>query len=293
MVMRDRFDASLATLAARAGADLLDGVRVQAVEENDRAVVVRTSAGSFRAAYLVGADGANSTVARALNLITGVDLHPTLSAELYPNAADVDARYQKMGLYDLGVIPGGYAWAFPKSDHYSVGVSGFRSTVGKLHSRFRRFVKTHPFLGSCRVDRIQGWFIPISSNGDAAVSRRTVLIGDAAGCVDPFTGEGIAHALKGGALAAAFLGQRLREGAGPGLASFRSLLKREILNDLRIGRFLGSLFYRFPRLAFRLVLKDSRAVRHFARLMAGESDYRTILKLFLRYWYKANWLERL
>ncbi len=292
MVMRQDLDTHLARLASRSGVRLMEGTRVDEVEENHSGITVRTGSGRFDADYLVAADGANSKVARCLGLSDRARLHPAISAELHPADGVIDSDYREMGLYDMGAAPGGYAWSFPKANQYSVGISAPFGRPRDLRQRFERFVASHPNLATCRREHCRGWFLPIFSRTDLIASLRTILIGDAAGCVDPFTGEGIAHALKSASLAAGFLTQRLAEGAGPGLDSFRTLINREIFRDLRIAKFLGWIFYRFPRLSFRVVLSDERAVRHFTRLMAGETGYSTILKLVLTKWHRVRGNQR-
>lgn len=287
MVMREVFDAHLAHLASRSGARIIEGTRVRGVTESQSGVELFTDAGRFEADYLVAADGANSKVARCLGLTERTRLHPAISAELHPPGGVVDGKYSDMGLYDLGAVSGGYAWAFPKDSHYSVGICSPYGGRIDVRREFDRFVSNHAFLSICRQQRRRGWFLPVFHRPEQIVSLRTLLIGDAAGCVDPFTGEGISHAVTSASLAFRFLKQRLAEGAGPGLDSFRTLIGREIFRDLTIGKILGWIFYRFPRLSFRTVLADPRAIRHFTHLMAGETGYATILKLALTKWHKV------
>lgn len=292
MVMRDRLDAMLTRHAADAGAEVIEGVRVFSASEDHGRAEVRTSDGRFAASYVIGADGAHSIVARSIGSGDAVKLHPAFAAELVPPNGSIHEKYSDMALYDLGCVRGGYGWAFPKREQYSVGISSMRVNAGELRRLFGFFIEKHPFLKECTTRRFKGWFVPLPRNRDAAATLRSVLVGDAAGCVDPFSGEGIPHAIRSGDLAAEFLAQRLREGAGPGLAPYRTILHRGVLKDLRVASILGAFFYAFPRLCFRAVIEDRRAVRHFAALMAGEKGYADILKTLLRSWYRIKWLKR-
>src|SRR5207244_3326678 len=75
---------------------------------------------------LVGADGANGTTARTLGL-GGEIVHGVALEGNVPDAAVDKAHYEGRMVIELGVLPGGYGWVFPKGDHVNVGVGGWES----------------------------------------------------------------------------------------------------------------------------------------------------------------------
>src|SRR5512140_2878220 len=121
MVMRDEFDAYL---AGHARAELREGAAVKAVTETAEGVSVETAAGQrFEADYLIAADGANSTVARSLNLRRDKVLAGAIEIEATV-PEDILARYANKPVLIFGDVGVGYLWVFPKADHISVGVGG-------------------------------------------------------------------------------------------------------------------------------------------------------------------------
>jgi geranylgeranyl reductase family protein len=297
MVMRDAFDAALAEAAVRAGVLLRDGIKVTGVEEDAREVRVTTTGGLFSASYLVGADGAASVVRKAAGLRVRTNLNPAVEAELHPPDGGIAAPLDRLALYDFGAVPGGYAWIFPKRNHYSVGLCSTYPRVRAVTPLFHAFLQRHPLLRTCRIERQRGWVIPLGTRGGRIATNRCLLAGDAAGCVDPLTGEGIALALESGALAAQVLMDVLERG-GPdrppgsggssGLAAYESAVDRKIYADLRLGRWFAKFYYFRPRLSFKVLLKDPRVVNRFFQVMAGERTYRDVLRLMLKYGWRLR-----
>src|ERR671939_592104 len=112
MTQRRRLDAFLAQQAAEAGAEFRDGARVVAVGPDGDVELERER---LRADVVVGADGANGVAARAV----GRTAHRELGVALEGNAvydATLRARFRGRAVVDVDVVPGGYAWVFPKGD---------------------------------------------------------------------------------------------------------------------------------------------------------------------------------
>jgi hypothetical protein len=98
---------------------------------------------------------------------------------------------------------------------------------------------------------------------------RCILVGDAAGLVDPLYGEGIRHALQSARLAA----DAISEGD---LKGYEKAVWRHIGHPLAVAGKVAELFYRWPRLGYRLVLSNPRGVAEFVRLLAGQATYHGI-----------------
>ena len=292
MVSRDRFDEALARAAEAAGARLLENSPLKSVREDSAGVTVDTPVGVFRGRWFVGADGATSPSAKALGLHADATLNPAIEAELAPPKGRLDPELAELAFYDLTALPGGYAWVFPKKDRYSVGLCSTFPKVKRLKGFFEDFVARTPFLRVCRVVERKGWVIPLNTRGGRIVSRRGVLAGDAAGCVDPLTGEGIALALRSGRLAAEAVLRALDGEGEAGLAAYTRDMERHIYRDLRRGRRIAWFYYRLPGPASRLLFRDERVVRHYFRFIAGELDYGDILTLLKRNWYRLRFFGR-
>jgi geranylgeranyl reductase family protein len=246
MTQRRRLDAHLAEQAASAGADFRDGARATGLELEDDGGIVRFGGSSASAPVVIGADGVNGLTARALGLM-GRRSH---AVALEGNVRHVHARedYRGRATVELGTVPGGYAWVFPKGDHVNVGVGGWESEGPRLREHLERACAGYG-LPAERLESVRGYRLPMRAAGDRVTSGRALLVGDAAGLVDPLSGDGMYEAFVSARLAAE-TGLELLEGRVGDLAGYGSKL------ELELGRTLGASWKakraleRFPRLVF-------------------------------------------
>ena len=277
MVCRDAFDAALCRSAQEAGAILMDGTPVRSVRPEACEVTVATAAGTFAARLLVGADGAAGAVARAV--LPG-RRRPTLVAveALAPLPPERGSSLRDQVLVDFGDFPGGYAWAFPKRDHLNLGAMVLRGGAADLKTAFHRFTAREPGLCDLGLGRVEGALIPGYDGRLQPVAAGPVfLVGDAAGLVDPFLGEGIYYAVRsaqllGCALAAA--GDDLQAAA----ARYRQLLDEEIEPDFRAALVLSRLIHTLPRLWYRVLCRYDRFLEAYCQILRGESSYAQLLQ---------------
>ena len=131
MVMRDRFDQALVEKARHVGTEIHEDEGAVQFSHCSDGVRVSTVRGSYRAKFLIGADGANSLVAQQLFPERRIPRMPTLESEVeighgtpYHNCNTV--------LIDIGATRKGYAWIFPKQERLSVGVAEFRERRAAL-----------------------------------------------------------------------------------------------------------------------------------------------------------------
>jgi geranylgeranyl reductase family protein len=199
MTQRIRLDAYLAEQAAAAGADLREGVRVTAVRDDGHAVVVETPSGSIQAAVAIGADGVNGVSARSTGLeqrvVYGVALEGNVA-----NGAVPTGRYAGLAVIELGCIAGGYGWVFPKGDHVNVGVGGWEHEGPHLREHLWRLCNEHGIERES-VESVRGYRLPLRRPGSIPARGRVLLVGDAAGLVDPLSGDGMFEAFVSGRLA--------------------------------------------------------------------------------------------
>ena len=199
MTSRRRLDAFLAEQAALAGAVFRDGVTVGGLSVGPDGVEAAVAGDRVRAEIVVAADGANGTTARAAGvepeLLRGVALEGNVSH------GHVDpARYDGLAVIEIGVVPGGYGWVFPKGDHVNVGVGGWGGEGPHLRAHLERLCRAHEIDPSALRD-VRGHRLPMRL-GPTASAGRTLLVGDAAGLVDPLSGDGMYEAFVSAKLAA-------------------------------------------------------------------------------------------
>jgi geranylgeranyl reductase family protein len=200
MTQRRRLDLHLAEQAAAAGAEFRDSCRITEVEVADTHVDIRADGAAIRADALVGADGANGVVARATGLGEGIVTGVALEANVA--YGDIDAeRIDQTAVVELGVVPGGYGWVFPKGDHANLGVGGWGSEGPRLREHLARLATEHGVAQAALRD-LRGHRLPMRRPGTGSAHGRVLLVGDAAGLVDPLSGDGMYEAFVSAQLAA-------------------------------------------------------------------------------------------
>jgi geranylgeranyl reductase family protein len=196
MTQRRRLDAFLVERAVEAGAEFRDGVRVTEVRPGE----VVAGGETLAAAVIVGADGANGVTARSLGLATDrvhcVALEGNAAYEAVPAAVD-----RNLMLLEFATVPGGYAWAFPKGGHVNLGVAGWVSEGPRLRDHLARLCAEHG-VGLDDLCDLRGYRLPMRRPTGALGAGRIALVGDAAGLVDPLSGDGMYEAFLSAKLAA-------------------------------------------------------------------------------------------
>lgn len=236
-VDRRRFDARLARHAANAGADLRDGARVVALAEREGRVsgarirhVATGREEAIDADWVIGADGARSVMARLLAVERPVRFPRRLGLIAhYAGASDP----QDHG--EMHVGRGGYVGLAPTpGGELNVGMALWPNGGDAAARRFDAAIAGMPAVaarlaGARRVSPIRGAY-PIGHRVSEVAGPGWLLIGDAAGFVDPFTGEGIHRALRSARAAA----DALRSG-GDVVAAYRRERRRALAAKTALG----------------------------------------------------------
>lgn len=272
MTMRHALDAWLLEAAVAAGATALTGTRVAGL---DPASGVVTLAGGRRiaAGVVVGADGVNSLVARTL---FGRAFDPARIG--FAMEAEVSGPETDEVVIDFDAARFGYGWVFPKPHGRTVGVGGLAARNPEMRRPMADFLALHGGGGDIRV---RGAFLPFGSPRRHPGKGRVLLCGDAAGLVDPITGEGIAHALRSGQIAARAAARALA-GVGPdAAASLHADGLRPILRSIDQARRWRQLLFPAPmRPAFHaMIARGAPFRRRYLQLLDGQIEYDDIWPL--------------
>lgn len=287
LTMRYDLDMFLFQKALDAGATDLTGSPVTQV--TNQGVTLRDGH-EVQGRIIIGADGVNSVVAKHL---FGRSFDPTTIGFGLEIEAAVDEQTpddQTLRI-DFGLVELGYGWSFPKQASTTIGVGGVRALNPGMKTNLMRYLD-HLGLDTS-PKRFKGHHLPFGDFRKSPGRGNVLLTGDAAGLIDPITGEGIALAMKSGQHAAQAALQAL-SGNAPGKAFgyYKSNLA-DMHRNLRIARRLRHVIFsrRFQPL-FAGAFRSSGTVRmQYMRLLAGELEYpqlaTTVLRRLPRYAWNA------
>jgi len=270
MTQRCRLDAFLAEQAAAAGAEFRDGAAVTSIALDSAGVTVRTGSDVYRGRTLVGADGVNGLTARMLGLAPLREVAVAFEGNV-PLAESRTKEWEEDIALELGSTPGGYGWVFPKGDHLNVGVGGWERVAPSLRRRLAALCRAYR-LDPDRLQGLRGYRLPMRRPGSVIVRGPALLVGDAAGLIDPLSGEGIFAAARSGRLAAGAI-QRYLSGDSNAVAAYQAAVDREIMADVEISMRLQAIFNDVPDLCLAAMRHSDRFWRALCRLVRGETTY--------------------
>jgi len=280
MTMRADLDQALADAAVASGAELLAPCALVDLKQEADGVDLETSRGRLRAAWVIGADGVLSTVARKAGWKDPLKTIPALEAEVRV-PVEVHAKFAGIARFDFEAMEAGYGWVFPKREHLSCGILTMDRGVGGLHRELDRYLERVGVAPRSSEER-HGYVIPVKPRRGCARGR-VLLVGDAAGLADPLTGEGISIGMKSAKLAAEALAE------GSGASGYVRALRRELLPELRVARALAWVTYRRRALARTLFRKRGATItarvadvflgrRTFTSLVSRPSSYFELIR---------------
>ena len=267
MSMRLALDAHLRGQALAAGAEDFCGMRIAELDLGSGRVAL-AGGQVLMAPVIIGADGVNSMVARRL---LGRAHDPARVG--FALEAEVPGPTGPMLELDLTAAPWGYGWDFPKAEGRTLGIGGIARRNPDLKPRFEAWLRARGVDPATVA--IKGHHLPFGEFRTVPGKDHVLLAGDAAGLVDPITGEGIGWAVRSGQLAAIAAHQALSEGQpAKALARYQAGMAG-VLAELRRARLLSKLVYHpfFQRRFLAILGRSTRLQGRYMSLMAGDMDY--------------------
>jgi flavin-dependent dehydrogenase len=247
-----------------------DGAAVTAIEVEGASARVTAGGEAYTSHLAIGADGINGFTARALGLDTMSE--PAVAYEAnYPLDVSLAERWSRYIALDLGGIPGGYGWIFPKGDHLNVGVGGWKHVGPTLRDRLAKFCAYYG-LDVARLFGHRGYQLPLRRDGAPVVSGPTMLAGDAASLVDPLSGEGIWAAFVSGRLAAEE-GLMLLAGRVANLDGYAHALEAVMHDEIAASRRLQAVFQRLPKASILMLKYNDAFWRYMTEIIRGDLTY--------------------
>jgi geranylgeranyl reductase family protein len=283
LVIYSRMDLNhmLLKRAERAGS-AIEKTRVLGIERCDRGWRLRTQSGIAEADFCIVATGARNPLRQVGTEWSAKD---TMSALGYY----VPATQEQIDIQFLRRLEG-YIWVFPRCGHLSVGICGKGEPAQALRARLEAYMdargiawKGSPFYSHMLPSlESPGW------KRNRVAGDGWLAVGDAAGLVDPITGEGIYYAIRSGDLAS----RVVIDDAHPLIAkaeAYRALLSREFALDLEFAAtlakrvFLGRfMFNTVPARMIHFMRRSPRFRALMQDLFAGTQPYLTLKSRLLR-----------
>ena len=137
-------------------------------------------------------------------------------------------------MVELADIPGGYGWVFPKGDHVNVGVGAWQAEGPRLREHLERRLRGARACARTSSTSVRGHRLPLRRPATRIAGERALLVGDAAGLIDPVSGDGMYECFVSASLAASAIGDLL--------AGRASSLERLLGRGRRRGRPAASRF---------------------------------------------------
>ncbi|WP_309494359.1 geranylgeranyl reductase family protein [Phormidium yuhuli] len=274
MVRRDAFDQLLLDEAAGQGATVEMGVEVRAIAwEGDRWQIPTNGEPRF-GRYLIGADGARGPVAPWLKLKTP---KTRLAATLEVPSAEAESAPIN---FAFGQVKNGFIWQFPKADGFSVSTSTF---LGGENKKLPQLLQEYADrVGLPQGNRQVQESLMALWDGDRPLhSQNALLIGEAAGFVDPLTAEGIRPCLYSGMTAAEAIDHAL-SGDINALEGYSQTVQDVWGADMAWAARLAAALYRLPGIAYKVAIKQPIATQIMLKILCGELRYSKVANRALR-----------
>lgn len=231
---------------------------------------------TFRGKIIIGADGFNSLVSRAMGLYKHEAEHWVVALRQYYRG--VGGLDKQIELHFIDEVIPGYFWIFPADDHKAnVGIGMLHASMKKYNIDLRKALQAavnssqfrERFAGAEALEEPRGWNLPVGSTHRRNYGNGFLLLGDAAGLIDPFTGEGIGNALFSAKIAARTAAEAIKTGDVSANALAR--YDRELWNVLGPELSLSSKLQKLGRHRTLLNLVVRKAARnpHVRELISG------------------------
>ena len=255
VIKRRMLDQLLQEQAVRSGAQFQGGFHVIRVERTANAAIIHGGNASHRhhlqTRAVVLAVGANMALLRSLDLLPTKPDVSLAARGYYDGIQDLD---QKLQFRFDGIPLPGYGWVFPVTDHQANIGAGYSTnsiyTFNSPTEAVRSFITNTPIKGGLHTARliepIKGFPLRTDFHRSPTHRGRLVLVGEAAGLVNPFTGEGIDYALESAELAAAALASAFDENLNfiSRLAAYDRALRQRFQETFTLTHWLRRLYMR-------------------------------------------------
>jgi len=272
-IYRCDFDHYLASKAEQAGADFIQKFHIADIDAGTNTITDKLG-NQYQAKFIVGADGIKSIVARKIFSQTFDKNHYAIAMEAEIDRAAFPRAVNLPEIY-YGSVEWGYGWVFPKKNRITVGIAGLYKHNKDIKTLFHRFLQND--LGVSPDVTMKGYYLPFGHYNKNLAKGSVLLVGDAAGLVDPITGEGIAFAMESGQMAAQSIIEASRAHDPDTASGYYKDRVKKITRCIDHANYVKYLIY--PAFFKRLLVKglasstDKNSIRYYLDLMADDITY--------------------
>lgn len=267
MVLRDEYDTLLLDYAQSQGVEVRTGVRARGWEDARDGVVVHTDHSQVTGTTLVIADGSASALARQLNTKMA---QQDLGLEVELDGSSQGDRWRNRLHLDWGPIPGSYGWVFPKGETLTVGVIAQRGRPRETKSYLTKLLEDLR-LDECPVVRDSGHLTQCRTNDSPLGKGRVLLVGDAAGLLEPWTREGISFAIRSGLSAGRHCAEFVQTHDQEPARTYKLDLQGTLLPEISAGHACLSAFKAKPAAFHWLIAESGIGWSSFVRICRGST----------------------
>ena len=202
------------------------------------------------APLILGCDGAKSTIARKLGFHTEDQENTAIAIRCYYEG--VKGLTDQIELHFVDEVLPGYFWLFPAGDNIAnIGLGLSKKFAKKDERKLSQIldeVTASPyfkdrFSNAKKLEKPKGWSLPLGRIQRPSCGDGFMLLGDAAGLIDPFTGEGIGNAMASAkfAVEVASEAKKNNDYSKDVLSKYHKLVWDELGSELRTSTKLQNL----------------------------------------------------
>lgn len=291
LTFRDSFDHLLVKMASESGVVVSENEKVKEININRKLVNVKTTKGDYLSKIIIGADGVNSLVAKKAGLRKKWEPNESgicIETEIELPDSYIEQFVEDSQLIDFYFIEDwGYGWVFPKGNTLSIGVGGMRSRIKKPLESFNKFIdilsKNKSIDLSQYISKKYAHQIPAGGFKRDIYSDNVLLVGDAAGFVDPFLGEGIYYSLASGIIAGEVASESIKSNdlSKKFLSVYEIKCDRAFNNDLKIALKFANAIYNHLNIFLYFLKVDPDLFRMYLLTAKGDYTYKKYISLAL------------
>lgn len=301
MVLRKKFDYGLVQHAIDQGASFMQGKKVVDLKiTKDKGLVVLDDGSTIQSKIIIGADGVWSTVAKKSGLLHANHPFTICAFREFRVKKEVISSYfgdeHQMHIFLAFNNMKGYGWVFPKKNHIHVGIGEFSVSEDdsqkkiNIKNMYKSFIKTlqdqHIIPKTCSHQPMHGSALPLRPL-HKTYADHIILCGDAAGYINPISGEGIYFALTSGKIAAEVAVQALNQNdpSENVLSHYEKLFwKNDVGKDLKTLIHASDLWIKNTNRFFQAGISDKQLSEMVIKLLTGkESVHHMRNKIMRRY----------